>query len=212
MIMALPSMELRKRIKRRKPNFVIKEAGYYPRIEHKWRFPRGRHSPARQYHSGKGELPNPGYGSPRAVRGLHSSGLAKVVVHTLRELQLLDPHTQGAVIGSTVGVKKRLALIEYALDKKIRVLNVKDAAVKKTELNAAFEQRRQVRRENIVGKQKKEEEKKKKADEKSKKEQAEKKKSSAGEELPNEEQQRKEEQLKREEQKELVEQTITKRQ
>src|SRR3990167_6095969 len=168
-------LELRNRTKKRQPRFVIKEAGYYPRIKKKWRFPGGRHSPVRQYHQGKGVLPTPGYGSPRAVRGLHSSGLAKVIVHTLAELQAIDSKTQGAVIASTVGTKKRLTLLAYALEKKVRVLNIKDLGKERARLTEGYELRRKERRESLARKQQKDEEKKKKAEEKKKKEQAEQK-------------------------------------
>ncbi|MBI2145991.1 hypothetical protein HYU22_01470 [Candidatus Woesearchaeota archaeon] len=199
-------LELRNRTKKRQPRFVIKEAGYYPRIKKKWRFPGGRHSPVRQYHQGKGVLPTPGYGSPRAVRGLHSSGLAKVVVHTLAELQKIDSRTQGAVIASAVGAKKRLTLLAFALEKKIRVLNVKDAGKERARLTEVYEQRRKERRESLAQKQQKDEEKKKKAEEKKKKEQQEKKTEEKAAEGKSEEEQ------KREEQKEMIDKTITKRQ
>ena len=212
--MAISPLDLRNKAKKRKPEFIIKEFGHYPRIERKWRFPGGRHSPRRQYHQGKGPLPTPGYGSPRAVRGLHSSGLAKVVVHTIRELQTLDPRTQGAVIGSTVGAKKRLTLIAYAAEKKIRVLNIKDLAKEKARLTEGYELRRKNRREWKTSKQQKDEEKKKKAEEKKKKEQHEKKenKTDDNNDEVNNDKVKSEEQQKREEQKEMIDKTITKRQ
>src|SRR3989344_1742509 len=162
-------LEVRRKAKRKQTRFVVKESYKFGRIEERWRLPRGKHSGARQMHKGKPANPTPGYGSPRAVRGLHSSGLEKVVVHTSSELLSLNPQKQGAVLGSTLGNKKRLQLLQLAMEKKIRLLNVKDAPALTEKIKNAFSHRQQQRKEAFKHKSLKEEDKRKKAEEKKKK-------------------------------------------
>lgn len=202
-------LDLRRKAKRKQTYFVVKESYKISRIGERWRLPRGKHSGARQMHKGKPAQPTPGYGSPRAVRGLHSSGLQKVMVHTPTELLSLDPQKQGAILGSTLGNRKRLQLLQLAVEKKIRVLNVKDASALTEQIKTAFSHRQQQRKENLKNKSLKEEDKRKKAEEKKKKEEKEaKEEKNKGEEGSIEQKVKKEQ----EEQKELAQKTFTKRQ
>lgn len=113
-----------------------------------------------------------GYGSPRAVRGLHPSGLQGIVVHTQEELVALTPKTQGAIIAH-VGLKRKVELLGIAMEKKIPVLNVKDVAafLKKTETER--KQRKEAHENKRQEKEKKQDQFKKTAKEAEKKEDAE---------------------------------------
>ncbi len=202
-------LDLRRKAKRKQTRFVVKESYKISRIGERWRLPRGKHSGARQMHKGKPAKPTSGYGSPRAVRGLHSSGLQKVLVHTSSELLALDPQKQGAVLGSTLGNRKRLQLLQLALEKKIRVLNVKDASVLSQKIKTDFSKRQEQRKEALKTKSLKEEDKRKKAEEKRKKEEKEAKEKKDKPEEESIEQKMKKEQ---EEQQELAQKTLTKRQ
>ena len=64
-----------------------------------------------------------GYRKVKAVRGLHPSGFEDILVYNLKELQVLDPKTQAARIGGSVGYRKRKKLQDYAEENNIRVLN-----------------------------------------------------------------------------------------
>src|SRR3989344_2903301 len=99
-------LNLRKAAKKKKPHFVVRESHFGGRVKKRWRFPQGKHSAVREGHKGRPALVTIGYGSPRAVRGLHSSGLERVLVHNARDLLLVNPTLQGAVISSGVGKKK----------------------------------------------------------------------------------------------------------
>jgi len=167
-------LELRKKSKKKKPNFVIKESHYKARVEVKWRYPRGLHSATRQGIVGRIVLPSVGFRSPKEVRGLHSSGLERVMVHNEKDLVALDAKKQGAVIGSGVGMKKKLSLLKIAQEKKIRVLNVRDVAATSGVLQGKFDERKKLKGEKFKLKSKKEEDKKKRAEEKKKKEEEEK--------------------------------------
>jgi outer membrane biosynthesis protein TonB len=157
-------------------------------------------------------MPNPGYSSPSAVKGLHSSGLKKVMVNNIAELLAVDTKVLGAVLAGNLGAKKRLELLKIALEKKIKVLNFKDLNKLKEKIETDFATRKKAKQEKFSEKNKKQEEKKKKAEEKKKKEEEEKKKAAVEKETGAEK--GVEEKLKtiQEEQKEIVEKTITKRQ
>lgn len=208
-------LELRAKIKKKKPNFVERESHHYPRIEAKWRFPRGCSSPIRRQLRGEPALVTTGYGSPREVRGLHSSGLEKVLVHNAAELRNVNPQKQGAVIASGLGNKKRAELLKIAIEKKIRVLNAKDSSKLLAKINGAFSSRKKKKEDRNKEKSKKLDEKKKKSEEKLKKEQEEKqKKEHDSQEESSEERIKAEEKIKADQQhlKEEVEKTIIKRQ
>ncbi len=194
-------LKLRKEMQ--KPEFVVKESNFNAGVKVRWRFPRGRHSKVRQMHCGRPAMPNPGYGAPAEVRGLHQSGLEMVVVRNVQELQLVNQKTQGAIVAASVGNKKKLSLLELAQQKKITLLNVKDASAAVKKLQSDFAERKELRKRKAVESTKKEERKKKKAEELAKKEKEENKKAAATEETA-------EEHTKKEA--EMMEKTITKRQ
>lgn len=64
-----------------------------------------------------------GYGGPALVRGLHPSGFEEVMVYNVDGLENIDPKTQAARIGGTVGVRKRIDIENRAKELGIRVLN-----------------------------------------------------------------------------------------
>ncbi len=173
---------------------------------------RGTHSKVRQMHSGRPAMPNPGYSAPAEVRGLHPSGLEMVVVHTVREINSLEPGKQGAVIASTVGDRKKLALLEAARSKQVKVLNIKDIAKHEENIKKAFEERKELRKKKRAEASKKEEEKKKKAEKKEKEEKEKKEKEAAAGDVTGNETAAEAQKEKEEEQKEIVEKTLTKRQ
>lgn len=96
-------------------------------IKDSWRRPRGLHSKQRKLRRAKGAHPDPGYGSPLAVRGMHPCGLKEVRVFNLNDLVGVDATTQAIRIGATVGRKKRELIQNKAAEAKIRILNWKDA-------------------------------------------------------------------------------------
>ncbi len=85
----------------------------------KWRKPRGIDILRER---NDGELPNSGFRSPKALRGMHPSGFEEVLVHTKKDLDAMKSH-QAARIASKIGRKKRIALVTHANSKKIWVLN-----------------------------------------------------------------------------------------
>ncbi|MBN2042960.1 MAG: 50S ribosomal protein L32e [Candidatus Aenigmarchaeota archaeon] len=115
-------LELRSKIKKKKPKFK--------RQEHKrkglkdvYRRPRGIRSKIRMRLKGKSRLPSPGYGSPSEVKGLNRNGLREVIVFNRKDLEKVNPDSDIAVISGTVGMKKRIEILELAQKSNIKVQN-----------------------------------------------------------------------------------------
>jgi large subunit ribosomal protein L32e len=102
----------------------------FPRIDsHKkaklaigWRKPKGHHSQLRRQRKAKGSLVKIGFGSPAAVRGLHSSGYEEVLVYRPEDVKGITK-TQAIRVGGTVGKKKQVEIEKAAKELNIKVLN-----------------------------------------------------------------------------------------
>lgn len=113
-----------RRIKRqKKPKFVRPESWRYKRVKPNWRRARGIDSRTRRKKKGWPKSPSVGYGSPRKTRHLHPSGKREALIHSITELETLDPDLQIARIGGTVGRARREEILEMAEILGIRVAN-----------------------------------------------------------------------------------------
>ncbi len=106
-----------------RPAFKRQEWFRYQKLGETWRRPRGIHSKMRRGMKRRPPMVEIGYGGPALVRGLHPSGFEEVMVYNIDGLENIDPKTQAARIGGTVGVKKRIAIENRAKELGIRVLN-----------------------------------------------------------------------------------------
>jgi len=104
------AMRFRAEKKDRQPHFVRQEGHRYRRVGLTWRKPRGVHSKMRQHWGYRINVVSIGFRGPRAARGLHPSGFREVLVHNVKDLDVVDPQTQAIRIGKTVGSKKRAAI------------------------------------------------------------------------------------------------------
>ena len=186
-------LSLKRAMKKKKPDFIVKAANFAPRIARRWRKPIGRHSPIRQMIRGKPALVSIGYGSPSELRHLHRSGLEMVLVHTEADLQKIRPQEQGMIL-ARVGERRKLALLQLAQQKKITVFNLK-AEEKIKDITDKVALHKQQKQEKKSEKVRKQEEKERRAVVQKKKE--EEKKTTAE---------------KEEQERELKEKTLTKRQ
>jgi|GEM_PF-826447 len=121
------ALELRKAMRRRSPTFARQDQQNWKRLKNKgrqWRRPRGSQSKLRKQHHGHGSLVKVGYGTPSDARGVHRSGLMPITVHNEKELVALKKTEEGAVIASTVGMKKRVVLAEVAKKLGISIINL----------------------------------------------------------------------------------------
>ncbi|MFO7677304.1 MAG: 50S ribosomal protein L32e [Thermoplasmatota archaeon] len=118
-------IHVRKQIKKRTPTFLRQEWFRYKRIPHNWRRPTGITSKLRinlKYRPSKVRV---GFRGPKDARGLHSSGFEEVMIYNINDLDHINPETQAARIGRTVGTKKRLEIAKKAEKLDIRILNMK---------------------------------------------------------------------------------------
>jgi large subunit ribosomal protein L32e len=88
----------------------------------RWRKPRGIDV---SFTKAKGKVPSTGYGRPAELRHVHPSGYREVLIHNVEELAALESKkdTLAARIASTVGKKKRDAIIKKANELGIKILN-----------------------------------------------------------------------------------------
>lgn len=106
-----------------RPAFKRQEWFRYQKLGEAWRRPRGIHSKMRRGMKRRPPMVEIGYRGPALVRDLHPSGFEEVLVYNVEGLENIDPKTQAARIGGTVGVKKRIAIENRAKELGIRVLN-----------------------------------------------------------------------------------------
>lgn len=116
-------LKTRKKQKSKKPTFKRTDSHKKKKLDENWRRPRGLQSKLRKRIASKGAVVQVGYGSPRAVRGLHPSGFEDVLVRNLDDLQSIDPTYQAVRIARTVGVRKRQMIEEVAKNREIKLLN-----------------------------------------------------------------------------------------
>jgi large subunit ribosomal protein L32e len=152
-------LALRKQIKARKPRFSRQDVLKKSRLDDTWRHPKGMHSKMRHHKKGYSAYVEVGWGSPAAVEGLHKSGLRPVVIHSIGQVAVLDPKTEGAVIAAHVGNRLKVLLIDALTKKNIRILNIKDAAATATGIRQAVEARKKAAVERKKAKEAKKEEK-----------------------------------------------------
>ena len=107
----------------KQPRFLRNEWFRYKRLKRVWRRPRGQTNKLRENYGYRPAKVRIGYGKPRSVRGLHPSGFREVPVFRVQDLEGLDPKVEAVRIGSTVGTRKRRAIVESADKQGIRVLN-----------------------------------------------------------------------------------------
>lgn len=170
--------------KKKKPKFIRTDSNK-KKFNKKWRKPRGLHNKIRLAKKGHQSRPAIGYRSPKKIRNLHKSGLKPVIITNLNKLTNLDTKTQGIILSSSLGQRKKIQILEKCLELKLIVLNVKDIQeyitkvkenLKKKKLTAAQREEEKKKKEvELKEKEKKEEvekteEEQKKEEEKEKKE------------------------------------------
>jgi large subunit ribosomal protein L32e len=117
-------LEKRKEIKKRTPEFLREEWFRYKRIPKNWRRPDGMTSKMRKNLAYRPSKVRVGFRGPKQTRGLHSSGFEEVTIFNVKDLSALNPKTQAARIGGSVGTKKRIDIGKKAEELDIRLLNL----------------------------------------------------------------------------------------
>lgn len=118
------ALALRAAQKKKTPSFRRTEWFRYKRLSHSgWRAPHGMDNKQRRNYKYRGSLVRIGHGKVAAARFLHPSGFREVMVHNLADLEAVDPETEAARVGRSVGGRKREHIYARADELGIRVLN-----------------------------------------------------------------------------------------
>ena len=118
------ALALRAAQKKKTPSFRRTEWFRYKRLSRSgWRAPHGMDNKQRRNYKYRGSLVRIGHGKVAEARFLHPSGFREIMVHNLADLESIDPETQAARVGSTVGGRKREHIYSRADELGIRVLN-----------------------------------------------------------------------------------------
>ena len=115
---------LRAEQKKLTPNFLRTEWFRYKRLSRSgWRRPKGMDNKQRRNYKYRGAMVRVGHGKVAAARGLHSSGFREVMVMNPNDLEAIDPETEAARVGRTVGGRKRERIHDRADELGVRILN-----------------------------------------------------------------------------------------
>ena len=117
-------LRLKLKMKQKRPDFKRQDWFKCKRIGTSWRRPKGLHSGMRKQLKHRPAIVKIGYRGPALVRGLHPSGLEDVLIHNVKELEALNPETQGARVASTVGKRKRVEIVKKAQELGIKIFNI----------------------------------------------------------------------------------------
>jgi len=142
------------------------------KLKNKWRKPKGLHNKLRLRKGGKGKVVKIGYGKKK-------KGIEIAIINNIKELINAK---KDIIISSSVGLKKKVEILEKAKELKLNVLNVKNI----DKFMEKIEKEREDKKKKSVDKVSKKEERLKKEDKKKK------------ENLSKEEKEKKEKQEKKE--------------
>jgi len=116
-------LRVRREVAGRRPRFLRQEWHTHAVLGMKWRKPMGGQTKLRRHYGYRPNVVSIGYRGPKTVRGLHPSGFREILVHTVRDLEAIDPKLEAARIAGSVGARRRTEIQAAADEKGIRVLN-----------------------------------------------------------------------------------------
>lgn len=125
-------VEIRNKLKAKKPTFTRQDAHKKKRVGTGWRRPKGRQSKMRLHKKSYARGRSSGYGSPLAARGLSREGFKQVVVAKVADFADLDTKTDGIIIARTTGNRRKAELVEYATKNSFTLLNIDAQSFKKS--------------------------------------------------------------------------------
>ena len=112
--------------------FLRRDTGRYSKLGknrkklQRWKKPTGRDNKMREKRHGYPAVVSVGYKRARSEVG-KINGLVPTVISTLKALQAIDAKTQSVILSARLGAKKKLELMKAAKEKKLTMLNVREA-------------------------------------------------------------------------------------
>ena len=123
-IVTKEALDLRNSQSKSTPTFRRTEWFRYKRLSRSgWRRPKGMDNSQRKNLKYRGSKVRIGHGKISTARGLHPSGFKEVLVYNALDLDELNPASEAARIGATVGGRKREQIHLKADELGIRILN-----------------------------------------------------------------------------------------
>jgi len=163
-------VQVRNRMKKVKPKFEMQDVNIYPQFIGRWRRPKGLHSKMRNAFRGHKAMPNIGYSSPKSVKGLNTQGFREVLVTNLKQLNDV-PKDNSLIISSKLGTKKKIIIIQKAIELNFNISNLKDPKKYVQNIQEKIESKKKENKTKKQSREKvKEEASKKKEEKESKKE------------------------------------------
>ena len=156
-------MGVKRKLDKKKPNFIREGSQHSVRIGKKWRRPRGLQSKMRHQFAGHRIKVKAGFMSPAKVRDLDKEGYKLINVAQLKDLEVLDPKFHKIIINSNIGLRKKILLFEKIAEKGFKVYLCKDPSKKIEELKEKIRSKKaEKEKKEKVKKEKKEKVTKKK--------------------------------------------------
>merc|ERR1712020_882867 len=123
--MAITPASKPKIVKKRTKKFTRHQSDRYKKLTRNWRKPKGIDNRVRRKFKGMYLMPNIGYGSAKTTKHMLPIGFRKVLVHNIKELEVLMMQNKKfcAEIVHGVSSKNRKMLVERAQQLCIRVTN-----------------------------------------------------------------------------------------
>ncbi|GMK54147.1 hypothetical protein CspeluHIS016_0107330 [Cutaneotrichosporon spelunceum] len=112
-------------VKKRTKVFKRHQSDRYHCVKESWRKPKGIDNRVRRRFKGQTPMPKIGYGSNKKTRHLIPSGHKEVLVHNIRDLELLLMHSgkYAAAVAHGVSSKKRIEIVARAKILGVKVTN-----------------------------------------------------------------------------------------
>merc|ERR1712020_319492 len=114
--MAITPASRPKIVKKRTKKFTRHQSDRYKKLTRNWRKPKGIDNRVRRKFKGMYLMPNIGYGSAKTTKHMLPIGFRKVLVHNIKELEVLMMQNKKfcAEIAHGVSAKNRKTLVERA--------------------------------------------------------------------------------------------------
>ncbi|VDN82247.1 unnamed protein product [Brugia pahangi] len=112
-------------VKKHRRRFTRHESDRYHRLRPNWRKPKGIDNRVRRRFKGQRRMPKIGYGNAKATRHMLPNGFRKVLIHNVKDLDMLLMQNKrfAGEVAHGVSSKKRKSIVERAQQLNIKLTN-----------------------------------------------------------------------------------------